>query len=35
MAMQSNHDAKPNIIDPLLTPIFRMGQGVCYFLFCL
>ena len=33
-AMQGNDNAKPNIVDVLLIHIFRMGQGVCIFLFC-
>jgi len=32
---QVNHDTRPNIVDDPLTPIFRMGQGACRFLFCL
>jgi len=32
--MQSNHDARLNIVDTLLTLIFSMRQGVCYSLYC-
>jgi len=35
IVMQSNHDAQPNIVDAPLTLIFRIGQGVCHFPFCL
>jgi len=33
VAMQINHNARPNIVDTPLKIIFRMGHGACWFLF--
>jgi len=35
IAMQITNDARPKIVDALLTIISRMGQGACCSLFCL